>query len=112
MCHFYLQHPPSHKDFVPWDVEHLLSLLENWAPDSFLTTFKLSWKTVTLLALVTVKHCSDLTCLCIDNQHLFLQQPTAIFIPLSGGKTDCSGHLLPQIHLESYTNVNLCPVFV
>ena len=27
MCHFYLQHPPSHKHFDPWDVEHLLSLL-------------------------------------------------------------------------------------
>ena len=27
--HFYLQHPPSHKCFDPWDVEHLLSLLES-----------------------------------------------------------------------------------
>ena len=25
MCHFYLQCPPSHKCFDPWDVEHLLS---------------------------------------------------------------------------------------
>ena len=60
MHHFYLQHPPSHNCFDPWDVEHLLSLLESWA----LTTFKLAWKTATLLSLlslVTVKHCSDLT---------------------------------------------------
>ena len=56
MHHFYLQHPPSHKRFDPWDVEHLLSLLESWAPVS-LTTFKLAWKTATLLALVTGKHC-------------------------------------------------------
>ena len=55
MCHFYLQYPPSHKHFDPWDVEHLLSLLENWAPASSLTTFKLPWKTATLLALVTAK---------------------------------------------------------
>ena len=34
MRHFYLQHPPSHKCFDPWDVEHLLSLLESWAPAS------------------------------------------------------------------------------
>ena len=61
MCHFYLQCPPSHKHFAPWDVEHLLSLLESWAPASSLTTFKLAWKTATLLALVTAKHCSDLT---------------------------------------------------
>ena len=72
MHHFYLKHPPFHKCFVPWDVEHLLSFLESWAPASFLTTFMLAWKTATLLALVTVKYFSDLTLLCIDNQHLFL----------------------------------------
>ena len=67
MCHFYLQCPPSHKHFDPWDVEHLLSLLQSWAPASSLTTFKLAWKTATLLALVIAKHCSDLSLLCIDN---------------------------------------------
>ena len=30
---------------------------------------------------------------------------------MSGGKTDCLGHLSPQIHIESHSNVNLCPVF-
>ena len=49
MCHFYLQCPPSHKHFDPWDVEHLLSLLESWAPASSLITFKLAWKTATVL---------------------------------------------------------------
>ena len=39
MCHFYLQHPLSCKCFDPLDVEHLLSLLESWAPASSLTTF-------------------------------------------------------------------------
>ena len=88
MHHFYVQHPPSHRHFDPWDVEHLLSLLESWAPASSLTTFKLAGKSATLLALVTVKHCSDLTLLCIDNQHLYLQHHAAIFIPLSDGKAD------------------------
>ena len=110
MGHFYLQHPPSHKYFNPWDVECLLSLSESWAPAS-LTTFKLAWKTATLLAPVTVKHCSDLTLLCIDNQHPFPQCHAAIFIPLSGGKTDHPGHLPPQICIESHTNVHLCPIF-
>ena len=107
MCHFYLQHPPSHKHFDPWDVEHLLSLLESWVPASSLTTFKLAWKTANLLALVT-----DLTLLCIDNQHLFLQHHATIFIPISGSHTYCLGHLLLQIHIESHSNVNLCPVFI
>ena len=93
MHHFYLQHPPSHKLFDPWDVEHVLYLLESWAPASFLTAFKLAWKTATLLALVTAKCCSDLTLLCVDNRHLFLQCNAAIFIPQSGGKTDNLGHL-------------------
>ena len=30
---------------------------------------------------------------------------------MSGGKTDHLGHLPPQIHIESHSNVNLCPVF-
>ena len=111
MHHFYLQHPPSHKQFDPWDVECLLSLLESWAPAYSLITFKLAWKTATLLALVTARHCSDLTLLCVDNQHLFLQHHAAIFVPLSGGKTDHLGHLPLQIHIESHSNVNLCPVF-
>ena len=108
MHHLYLQHPPSCKHFDPWDVECLLSLLENWVPASSLTIFKLAWKTATLFTLVTVNH-YDLTLLCIDNQHL--QQHAAIFIPLSGGKTDRLGHIPPQIHIESHTHVSLCPVF-
>ena len=111
MYHFYLQCPPSHKQFDPWDVECLLSLLESRAPASTLTMLKLAWKTATLLALVTAKLCSDLTLLCVDNQHLFLQHHAAIFVPLSGGKTDCLGHLPPQIHIESHSNDNLCPIF-
>ena len=88
MHHFYLQHPPFHKCFDTWDVEGLLSLLGSWALASSLTTFKLAWKTATLLVLVTAKHCSDLTLLSIDYQHIFLQHHAAIFIPVSGGKTD------------------------
>ena len=42
MHHFYLQHSPSHKHFDSRDVEHLLSLLDSWVPDSSLTTFKLA----------------------------------------------------------------------
>ena len=30
---------------------------------------------------------------------------------MSGGKTDHLGHLYPQVHFESHSNVNLCPVF-
>ena len=97
--------------FDPWDVEHLLSHLESWALDSSLTIFQLAWKTATLLAFVTAKCCSDLTSLCVDNQHLFLQCNAAIFIPMSGGKTDHLGHLSPQICIDSHSNVNLGPVF-
>ena len=111
MHHFYLQHPPSCKWFNPWDVECLLSLLESWASVSSLTTFKLAWKTATLLALVTANHCSDLTLLCVDNQHLFLQHLAAIFIPCLVARQIVRVFFPPQIHIESLSNVNLCPVF-
>ena len=64
----------------------LFSLLESWAPASSYC-FKLILKAATLLPLVTAKH-SDLTILCIDNQHLFLQHNAAILILTSGDKTD------------------------
>ena len=83
-----------------------------WASASSPTTFNLAWRTAILLALVTAKCCSDLTLLCIDNQHLFVQHNAAIFIPMSGGKTDHPGHLPPQAHIESHSYVNLCPVFI
>ena len=102
MCHFYLQHPPSH--------EHLLYLLGSWATASCLTRFKLAWKTTTLLVLPMAKHFSDLTSLYIDNQCLFLQCHAAIFVPTSGGKTDSPGHLSTPVLTESHSNVNLCPV--
>ena len=72
--------------------------------------FKLAWKTATLFTLVTAKHCSDLTLLGIDNQHLFLQCHATVFIPVSGGKADPTGSS-SQFQIESHTNVNLWPVF-
>ena len=81
--HHFLQSPPLHKHFDPWDAEHLLSLLESWAPASSFTNFKPAWKTATLLTFDTAKCCSDLTILYMDNQH-----HATIFIPLSGGRKD------------------------
>ena len=110
MHHFYLQHPPSYKHlilgmlsvcYLCWRVGHplLLSL-----------PLRLLGRLL-LIALVTVKCCSDLTLLYVDNQHLFLQHHAEGFIPLSGGKTDHLGHLPPQICIDSHANVNFCPVF-
>ena len=63
-----------------------------------------------LLGLFTAKHCSDLTMLHIDNQDLFLQYHSANFVPASSGKMDQIGHLPPQIHIESHSNINHFPV--
>ena len=100
----------SHKWFDPCYVKCLLALLESWALAFSLSNFKLAWKTATILVLVTAKCCSDLILLLVDNQHLFLQHHAAVFILASGGKMDRPGHLPPQIDIESYSNVNLCPV--
>ena len=83
-----------------------------WAPASSLTTFKLAWKTATLLALVTAKHCSDLTVLCVDNQHLFLQCNAAIFVSIVWWQDRLSRSSSPSDHIESHSNVNLLPCFL
>ena len=72
MHNFYQQHLPFCKHSDPWDIKHLLSLLDSWTPASLLTHFKLAWKTATLLALVNARYSSDLILLCIDHQHLLL----------------------------------------
>ena len=56
----------------------LFSLLESWVLASCLTNFIFVWKMPTLVAPVTAKHCSYLTLLHIENQHLFLQNHAAI----------------------------------
>ena len=92
---FFLQCPPSHKQFDPMDVKQVLFFFESWAPASSLLILNWLGKTATLLALVTTRFCSDLTLLHVDNQDPFLQYNTAIFVSASGGKIDWQGHLLP-----------------
>ena len=59
------------------------------APASSLSNFKLTWKMATLFALVTAKHCFDLTLLCSDNQHLFFFSVMLFFfIAASGDMTN------------------------
>ena len=97
-------HPQTSSDAMRFEC---LDILRCYAGERV----KLAWKTATLLALVTAKCCSDLTLLCVNNWHLFLQCHAAIFVPLSGDNTDRPGHLPPHICIESHSNVNLCPVF-
>ena len=56
---------------------------------------------------LTQKWCFDLTLLCIDNQYLFLQCLTAIYIPASGCKISQFGHIPPYSLIPM---LNLCPV--
>ena len=86
--------------YLFWKVGHPLHLL---LPLSWLERLLLFWH------LFTAKRCSDLTLLCVDTQHLFLQHNAAIFIPQSSGKTGHPGHLPPQVCIEFHSN--LCPVF-
>ena len=107
--HFYLQCSPC-KNFDPGMLSIFYFLLERWAPASSLTTFKLSWKTATLLALVTVKHCSDLTVLCIDNQYPFLS--VCYFHSHVWWQDSSSSHLPPQICIKSHSNVIFSMFFI
>ena len=111
MHNFYVQCPPCHKCFDPWDVDHfcLCWRVGHW----LLLSLHLNLLgRLLLFEHISAKHCSDITLLCIDNQHLFLQHHAAISIPISGGKMDEPGYLPPQICIESHSSVNLCPVFI
>ena len=65
-----------------------------------------------LLVFVISKCYPDLTWLSINNQYPFLHCHATSFIPASGGNMDWLGHLLPQIHIKSHSNVNLYHVFL
>ena len=80
-------------------------IVRNLGSGHFSYQFKISSKTA-IISPVVAKYCSDLTLLCIDNQHLFCKHHVAKCVPASGGKTD-SG----QIHIESHSSVDLYPVF-
>ena len=56
------------------------------------------------------KLCSDLTLLCIDNQHLILKYHAVVFTPASCGRMDEQSHLLLHTCVESHSSINLCPV--
>ena len=62
------------------------------------------------LVLVPAKHCSEITLLCVDTQHLFCS--IIISVPLPAGKIDHLGHLPSQIRIESPTNVGLALFFI
>ena len=66
----------------------LFALFESWALASCVTNFKLPLKTATLFMFVTAICYSNITLVCIDNQHLFLLHHAAVFIATSGGKMD------------------------
>ena len=76
-----------------------------------LTTFKLAWKIATIWALVSAKCCSNLTLLCIYNQHLFLVS-CCFFHSHVLWQDGLTSYIHPQIWIESHSNVKLCPVFI
>ena len=103
MHYFYIHSSSSYQWFDQWDINDLLSLLDSWALASSCTNFKLAWKTADHLALFNLLHA--------DDQQLFLQHHTAIFIPASGSKTGLLGHLPPPIGIGSHSSNNLCLFF-
>ena len=84
-------------------------ILGSWGLASFLTKFKLTWKTVTLWALC-IAICSDLALLQIDNQDLPSVSCCYIF-PVLGGKMGQKGHCPSQICVKEHFNANLWSVF-
>ena len=79
MHHFYLQCSLSYKHLI----HGILNVYWSWLWNLLLLILKLTQKTSAVLTLLTAKNCSDSTLLCIDTQHLLLQDHATIFIPVS-----------------------------
>lgn len=103
--------PPKQRLFPDWNIQVVLSHLEDWPPAVDLSLKQLSMKTVFLLALVSFKRPSDLYRLHIMDGYWQLSMSRFRAQPMEVGKTDRPGHASPPIRIEAYKNLALDPVF-
>ena len=103
--------PPTRSLGYVWDLSAVLSLLKTWTPAGRLSLYKLTLKTLFLIALVTAKRIHDLTLLRVSPEHSQVGPHNIMLQPTTGSKTDRQGHLAPAARLTPFNRVKtLCPV--
>jgi len=107
----FLSRPPARMSLRPtWDVAEVLQYLSSWPPPRQLSLQELSHKTVTLVALSSMRRISDLTLLNISQGHMALSQDKIVFQLKFGLKQERPGHTSPVITFDKITDHTLCTV--
>ena len=105
------ERPPAHKHLRPtWDVVELLSIVKAWGPTHQLDMSQLARRTLTLIALASVKHVSDLSLLDTSPGHMALGPSRVVFQLKFGSKQDRPQHKPPMVTLDKVLDPYLCPV--
>ena len=103
--------PPAHKTLRPtWDVAEVLNTIRAWGPTHQLDLGQLARRSLTLVALASIKRLSDLTLLDTAPGHMVLSSNRAVFQLRFGAKQARPGHTPPVVTLEQVTDPILCPV--
>ena len=105
----YQSRPPAKLSLRPtWDVADVLQLLSGWDPPQDLDLLKLSHKTVTLVALESMRRISDLTLLDIGEGHMARSQDKIVFQLKFGLKQNRPGHSSPVVAFSRKQDPALC----
>ena len=99
------------KTLVPtWSVTIVLRMLKLWSPNDKLELKHLTYKTIMLLALVTMKRCSSLSLLTLNEGYCEIGDSTVKFQPFGLEKTSRVGHVVASIAIEQFEDLDIDPV--
>ena len=107
----FLEKPPAHTSLRPtWDVAEVLHTVKAWGPTHQLDNSQLARRTLTLVALASVKRISDLTLLDTTPSHMALGPDRVVFQLKFGSKQCRPHHKVPVVSLDKVDDPLLCPV--
>jgi len=107
----FLSRPPARMALRPtWDVASVLSYLQTWDPPDQLSLQDLSHKTLTLVALSSIRRISDLSLLSIEEGHMAQTQDRIIFQLRFGLKQARPNHTSPVVSFDRLQDSSLCVV--
>jgi len=102
--------PPTPRYNYTWDIDVLLKLFESWEENSQLGIKNLTYKLISLLAIITAQRVQTLQSICISNiNHDSRSNIIVIKIPTIL-KTSKPGVCQPLLKLSPYPNQKICVV--
>ena len=102
--------PPARQLKPIWDVAVVLREMLTWGTSSALSRTRLTWRLTMLIALASARRASDLTCLHVGRNNIFLTESLCRLTLVFGTKQDRPGHLAPDVVLARQSTEELCPI--